>query len=44
MAAAIQYASGFRAFEDYDKIVAELVTATDKALKDYAAQTSQHTH
>lgn len=38
------YASGFRAYEEYDKIVAELVTATDKALKDYAAQTSQHTH
>lgn len=38
------YAAGFRAFEDYDKIVAELVTATDKALKDYAAKTLQHTH
>lgn len=38
------YASGFRAYEDYDKIVSELVTATDKALKDYASKTSQHTH
>ena len=36
------YASGFRAYEEYDKIVAELVTATDKALKDYATQTTQH--
>lgn len=38
------YASGFRAYEEYDKIVAELVTATDKALKEYAAQTPQHTN
>ncbi|MDN5274398.1 MAG: putative phosphoesterase [Candidatus Saccharibacteria bacterium] len=30
-----KYASGFRAYEEYDKIVAELVTATDKALKAY---------
>ena len=30
-----QYAAGFRAYEEYDKIVSELVTATDKALKDY---------
>jgi phosphoesterase RecJ-like protein len=30
-----QYAAGFRAYEEYDKIVAELVTATDKALRDY---------
>jgi phosphoesterase RecJ-like protein len=32
-----QYASGFRVYEDYDKIVRELVEATDKALKDYDA-------
>lgn len=31
------YAAGFRVFEDYDKIVNELVTATDKALKEYEA-------
>ena len=37
------YASGFRTYEEYDKIVAELVTATDKALKDYAARITQHT-
>ncbi len=35
-----KYASGFRAYEDYDKIVAELVTATDKALHDYDTQTA----
>lgn len=29
------YASGFRAYEEYDKIVAELVDATDKALQTY---------
>jgi phosphoesterase RecJ-like protein len=34
-----KYASGFRAYESYDTIVAELVTATDKALKDYAHDT-----
>jgi len=28
-----KYSAGFRAYEEYDKIVAELVTATDKALK-----------
>jgi bifunctional oligoribonuclease and PAP phosphatase NrnA len=28
-----KYASGFRAYEEYDKIISELVTATDKALK-----------
>lgn len=32
-----KYASGFRAYEGYDTIVAELVTATDKALKNYEA-------
>jgi len=36
-----KYASGFRAYEEYDKIVAELVEATDKALRAYNdAQTS----
>lgn len=30
-----QYAAGFRAYEEYDKIVTELVTATDKALQEY---------
>ena len=29
------YAAGFRVFEEYDKIVPELITATDKALKEY---------
>ncbi len=28
-----QYAAGFRAYEDYDKIVRELIDATDKALR-----------
>ncbi|OGL34314.1 hypothetical protein A3F64_00645 [Candidatus Saccharibacteria bacterium RIFCSPHIGHO2_12_FULL_42_8] len=31
------YAAGFRVFEEYDKIVEELITATDKALKEYKA-------
>ncbi|MEO7904890.1 MAG: DHH family phosphoesterase [Candidatus Saccharimonadales bacterium] len=35
-----KYAAGFRAYEDYDTIVAELVTATDKALHDYDAETA----
>lgn len=30
-----KYAAGFRAYESYDTIVAELVTATDKALKEH---------
>ena len=30
-----KYASGFRAYEEYDTIVSELVTATDKAIKEY---------
>ncbi|MDB5177825.1 MAG: putative phosphoesterase [Candidatus Saccharibacteria bacterium] len=34
------YASGFRAYEDYDTIVKELVNATDKALHDYDAETA----
>lgn len=32
-----KYAAGFRAYESYDTIIAELVTATDKALKNYDA-------
>ena len=32
-----KYAAGFRAYESYDTIVSELVTATDKALNDYGA-------
>lgn len=32
-----KYAAGFRAYEDYDTIVSELVNATDKALKEYEA-------
>lgn len=37
-----KYAAGFRAYEEYDKIVAELVTATNKALEAYSddAQTT----
>lgn len=35
-----KYAAGFRAYEDYDTIVAELVTATDKALHDHDASTA----
>jgi phosphoesterase RecJ-like protein len=35
-----EYAAGFRAYEDYDTIVKELVTATDKALTSYGSQTS----
>ncbi|MEO5950380.1 MAG: DHH family phosphoesterase [Candidatus Saccharimonadales bacterium] len=34
-----KYASGFRAYEDYDTIISELVTATDKALRDYDTTT-----
>lgn len=32
-----KYASGFRVYEEYDKILSELVTATDKAIKEYEA-------
>lgn len=35
-----QYASGFRAYESYDTIISELVTATDKALKNHDAATA----
>lgn len=31
------YAAGFRVFEDYDKIVSELIKATQKALNEYEA-------
>ena len=34
------YAAGFRVYEDYDTIVSELVTATDKALQEYDATNS----
>ena len=34
------YAAGFRVHEQYDKIVQELVTATDKALVDYESSIS----
>jgi len=30
-----KYAAGFRVYEEYDKIITELVTATDKALNEY---------
>jgi len=30
-----KYAAGFRAFDEYDTILSELVTATDKALQDH---------
>ncbi|HTJ73337.1 MAG TPA: hypothetical protein VL481_01970, partial [Verrucomicrobiae bacterium] len=30
-----KYAAGFRVYEEYDKIVPELLTATEKALKAY---------
>lgn len=32
-----KYASGFRIYEDYEKVLPELVEATDKALKDLAS-------
>lgn len=35
-----QYAAGFRVYEEYDKIVRELIDATDKALKEYDTQTT----
>lgn len=34
------YASGFKLFESYDTVMQELVTATDKALKEHAATVS----
>ena len=35
-----KYAAGFRAYEDYDTIVKELIDATDKALKQHDDQTA----
>jgi len=35
-----QYAAGFRAYDDYDTIVRELIDATSKALEDHHAQTA----
>jgi phosphoesterase RecJ-like protein len=32
-----KYAAGFRVYEEYDKIVAELITATEKAITHYEA-------
>lgn len=34
------YASGFRVYESYDKIIPELVTAVDKAITDYESSIS----
>lgn len=34
------YAAGFRAYEEYDTIIKELIEATDKALKEYDNQAS----
>lgn len=33
------YAAGFRVYENYDKIVAELLDSTEKAIKNYGTQT-----
>lgn len=38
------YAAGFRAYESYETIIKELVDATDKALREYDAQTPKHTY
>jgi len=35
-----KYAAGFRVFESYDKIMTELITATDKAIIDYESSIS----
>lgn len=35
-----KYAAGFRAYEEYDTIVSELVTATDKAIQNYEHPTT----
>jgi phosphoesterase RecJ-like protein len=35
-----KYASGFRVFESYDKIMTELIGATDKAITDYESSVS----
>lgn len=34
-----EYAAGFKVFENYDTIISELITATDKALADYESST-----
>lgn len=34
-----EYSAGFRVYEQYDKIVSELIEATDKALKDHDSKT-----
>lgn len=35
-----EYAAGFKVFENYDTIITELITATDKALTDYESSIS----
>ena len=35
-----EYSSGFKVYEDYDKIMSELVTAVDKAIIDYESSVS----
>jgi len=35
-----KYAAGFRVFESYDKIMSELISATDKAINDYESTVS----
>lgn len=35
-----KYAAGFRVFESYDKIMTELISATDKAINDYESSIS----
>ena len=35
-----QYAAGFRTYEQYDTIISELISATDKVLKDYDPKTA----
>lgn len=35
-----EYAAGFKVFENYDTIISELLTATDKALTDYESSIS----
>lgn len=35
-----KYAAGFRAYEEYDTIVRELIDATDKAIREYGDQTA----
>jgi phosphoesterase RecJ-like protein len=39
-----KYAAGFRVFESYDKIMTELITATNKAITNYESSVSQSTH